>query len=109
MLLANCNSFFFHAEVGIRDRTVTGVQTCALPIFPMAASSGSSQPPRPFLRLERVRAAAVDRKSVVEGKSVDLRGRRIIKKKKDITNYFLYCILYSIFGCLGCLVLFHLF
>src|SRR6266516_6160802 len=24
--------FFFQAEVGIRDRTVTGVQTCALPI-----------------------------------------------------------------------------
>src|SRR5437867_2619929 len=25
--------FFFQAEDGIRDRTVTGVQTCALPIF----------------------------------------------------------------------------
>src|SRR5207248_8352808 len=25
---------FFQAEDGIRDRTVTGVQTCALPIFP---------------------------------------------------------------------------
>src|SRR5437867_7385181 len=25
--------FFFQAEGGIRDRTVTGVQTCALPIF----------------------------------------------------------------------------
>src|SRR5207248_6955455 len=27
--------FFFQAEDGIRDRTVTGVQTCALPIFRM--------------------------------------------------------------------------
>src|SRR5699024_11594233 len=27
-----CNSFFFQAEDGIRDRNVTGVQTCALPI-----------------------------------------------------------------------------
>src|SRR5438094_10318615 len=27
------NLFFFQAEDGIRDRTVTGVQTCALPIF----------------------------------------------------------------------------
>src|SRR5699024_11287799 len=27
------NSFFFQAEDGIRDRNVTGVQTCALPIF----------------------------------------------------------------------------
>src|SRR2546430_13651811 len=27
-------SFFFQAEDGIRDLTVTGVQTCALPILP---------------------------------------------------------------------------
>src|SRR2546430_11278750 len=27
--------FFFQAEDGIRDLTVTGVQTCALPIFHM--------------------------------------------------------------------------
>src|SRR5207248_8214280 len=31
--------FFFQAEDGIRDRTVTGVQTCALPISPCACSS----------------------------------------------------------------------
>ena len=29
--------FFFQAEDGIRDRLVTGVQTCALPIFAMPA------------------------------------------------------------------------
>src|SRR5207245_4488235 len=28
----NISSFFFQAEDGIRDATVTGVQTCALPI-----------------------------------------------------------------------------
>src|SRR5699024_11503846 len=28
--------FFFQAEDGIRDRNVTGVQTCALPIFTWA-------------------------------------------------------------------------
>src|SRR5438067_6471564 len=28
-----CVFFFFQAEDGIRDRNVTGVQTCALPIF----------------------------------------------------------------------------
>src|SRR5262249_59198706 len=27
--------FFFQAEDGIRDWSVTGVQTCALPIFPL--------------------------------------------------------------------------
>src|SRR5207248_6169107 len=31
--------FFFQAEDGIRDRTVTGVQTCALPIS-MSRSQG---------------------------------------------------------------------
>src|SRR2546430_5957315 len=36
--------FFFQAEDGIRDLTVTGVQTCALPIFLMltARTDGSS-------------------------------------------------------------------
>src|SRR3712207_6940625 len=29
-----CASFFFQAEDGIRDIGVTGVQTCALPIWP---------------------------------------------------------------------------
>src|SRR5262249_56614966 len=29
-------SFFFQAEDGIRDWSVTGVQTCALPISPLA-------------------------------------------------------------------------
>src|SRR2546430_11263914 len=28
-----CGIFFFQAEDGIRDLTVTGVQTCALPIY----------------------------------------------------------------------------
>src|SRR2546422_5315166 len=31
-------SFFFQAEDGIRDVAVTGVQTCALPIFAVLAS-----------------------------------------------------------------------
>src|SRR6266481_5618520 len=30
-------AFFFQAEDGIRDGTVTGVQTCALPIFCITA------------------------------------------------------------------------
>src|SRR5206468_9170720 len=33
--------FFFQAEDGIRDLIVTGVQTCALPIFPMALDERS--------------------------------------------------------------------
>src|SRR5207248_5765685 len=38
--------FFFQAEDGIRDRTVTGVQTCALPIsWAGPASRSGSAPP----------------------------------------------------------------
>src|SRR5207248_8865661 len=35
--------FFFQAEDGIRDRTVTGVQTCALPIYSYPHRKGSSR------------------------------------------------------------------
>src|SRR2546430_3426437 len=38
--------FFFQAEDGIRDLTVTGVQTCALPI-----SAGATRAERPSLRV----------------------------------------------------------
>src|SRR5205085_3693692 len=33
--------FFFQAEDGIRDLTVTGVQTCALPISPCPTTRGT--------------------------------------------------------------------
>src|SRR2546430_13067899 len=36
--------FFFQAEDGIRDLTVTGVQTCALPISFAGAACGSPHP-----------------------------------------------------------------
>src|SRR5689334_24660047 len=40
--------FFFQAEDGIRDGTVTGVQTCALPISaPSPARSPAAPRPRP--------------------------------------------------------------
>src|SRR5471032_1328759 len=35
--------FFFQAEYGIRDRDVTGVQTCALPIFIGRGDPAASQ------------------------------------------------------------------
>src|SRR5207249_5122080 len=43
--------FFFQAEDGIRDRNVTGVQTCALPISSLSAhSSYAGILSEPFLR-----------------------------------------------------------
>ena len=32
-MVVKCGCFFFQAEDGIRDIGVTGVQTCALPIY----------------------------------------------------------------------------
>src|SRR5687767_4199314 len=40
-------SFFFQAEDGIRDKLVTGVQTCALPISTSASAPSPPAPPRP--------------------------------------------------------------
>src|SRR3712207_8130113 len=106
----HCFFFFFQAEDGIRDIGVTGVQTCALPIFLSGRGCGVTDhwedemegrghagvggDERNLARVlnDALReadacggyalAANADRKSVVEGKRVDLGGRRIIKKKK---------------------------
>src|SRR3972149_7565150 len=73
--------FFFQAEDGIRDLTVTGVQTCAFPISPiqLAAERLRNKYSKNITHDRDHR----DRKSVEEGKSVDLGGRRIIKKKRN--------------------------
>src|SRR2546427_9385061 len=42
--VALCWFFFFQAEDGIRDLTVTGVQTCALPIWTAFAHRGGGAP-----------------------------------------------------------------
>src|SRR3546814_17379277 len=88
--------FFASRRRHTRCALVTGVQTCALPIFlipPRSSSPVVLAPPHheaePFRHSRNVRrrrsGAAADRKSVGSGKSVsvrvDLGGRRIIKKK----------------------------
>src|SRR3712207_9498744 len=102
---------FFQAEDGIRDFGVTGVQTCALPISPSEplveqaeALVPRGRGPDGLLQVVAVAAQQVadrhvevaqlagrdaqerDRKSVVQGKSVDLGGRRIIKKKNTVRD-----------------------
>src|SRR5256885_11455654 len=91
---------FLQAEDGIRDYKVTGVQTCALPIYRWWISAGGSSGSRRARRRRRIpgrrrpwsgpcgggracarprtRRTPRDRKSGVEGKRVDLGGRRII-------------------------------
>src|SRR5437762_12768722 len=46
--------FFFQAEDGIRDTSVTGVQTCALPIFPLSLLAGYLLRAFPLPRTERL-------------------------------------------------------
>src|SRR5689334_25380701 len=75
------NFFFFQAEDGIRDGTVTGVQTCALPILPTVTR-------RDYYEILEVTRDADDKaikeigRASCRERSVDLGGRRIIKKKK---------------------------
>src|SRR5689334_11832139 len=53
-----CFFFFFQAEDGIRDGTVTGVQTCALPIWPALIATYSGRGPLgAWVRVVAVRAA----------------------------------------------------
>src|SRR5687767_15345374 len=106
----NVSIFFFQAEDGIRDKLVTGVQTCALPIFAAphhqhffnfrldldvdgpnnsvremntkAAPAGATNPSLNGMIMQETTLDTEDRKSVVEGKSGDLGGRRDDKKKK---------------------------
>src|SRR5256886_12317500 len=96
--------FFFQAEDGIRDLTVTGVQTCALPISwrprptsraptgsrtrvpgrPSRSTAGSSstRPTASCATARRERGTGpsppADRKSVGEGKRGELGGRRVL-------------------------------
>src|SRR5437868_11265839 len=80
--------FFFQAEDGIRDRNVTGVQTCALPISLIRwsrARTGSTARP-PGRRASRPPCAAARSEERRVGKSVDLGGRRISKKKNKKTR-----------------------
>src|SRR5712672_4205523 len=76
--------FFFQSEDGIRDKLLTGVQTCALPIYRSAGqlpgSRAAARVPGTGLPGYAPRVGRSEERRV--GKSVDLGGRRIIKKKK---------------------------
>ena len=61
--IVRCGSFFFQAEGGIRDYGVTGVQTCALPIW--AAAGGRMHPGYP--------ADGIDLRGAIGGAAPDAR------------------------------------
>src|SRR5690348_17794242 len=63
--------FFFQAEDGIRDGRVTGVQTCALPIYP----------PDHAFSADRIRAhVAFLADDLLEGREAGTRGHEIAAK-----------------------------
>src|SRR5437868_14988168 len=82
MLSFLCFFFFFQAEDGIRDRNVTGVQTCALPILAHHAqvharfqrTAGAFGGGQQFCRSEERRV----------GKECRCRWWRDHEKKKDV-------------------------
>src|SRR5207249_8811962 len=83
--------FFFHAEDGIRFRNVTGVQTCALPIWWHSIGLARPEPKTgwnatPAMKSVARAYSAIDRKSVVKGKSVGSGGRRTLRKKTTPTS-----------------------
>src|SRR5207248_4386662 len=67
---------FFQAEDGIRDRTVTGVQTCALPIS-FAAETGTAlpQPRSPLFRRFADRFDAATYRADLERRGLRFVGR----------------------------------
>src|SRR5262249_56594167 len=83
--------FFFQEEDGIRDWSVTGVQTCALPIFARPCNRNWTRRTdctggQTSAGWRRKRSAIRSWRRSEErrrGKRVDLGGRRSIKKKRE--------------------------
>src|SRR5256884_3662754 len=72
--------FFFQAEDGIRDVAVTGVQTCALPIFRErhARGEGGREGAAERARLERAR-----RGSLLRGARCHARAGPVARRRRD--------------------------
>src|SRR2546430_13550961 len=87
--------FFFQAEDGIRYLTVTGVQTCALPISPhfcalrqqrrAAQKSFPSRCARPLDEPRTLRQRSEEHTSELQSQS-NLVCRLLLEKKKNITT-----------------------
>src|SRR5438309_10199761 len=77
-----CLFFFFQAEDGIRDGTVTGVQTCALPIY----TEGPAEPtPSVFVMGAGVVGTALAARLVRAGIPVTEIGRASCRERVQIS------------------------
>src|SRR5437773_12557283 len=86
-----CFFFFFQAEDGIRDRDVTGVQTCALPISLVALRQAElldradalADEHRPALGIERAEIGRASCRERVEISGVAVTVKKKKKRKKE--------------------------
>src|SRR2546430_9875564 len=86
--------FFFQAEDGIRDLTVTGVQTCALPIcFPSRPRRRVARPPAAHSKIlgaPALRRRSEEHTSELQSQS-NLVCRLLLEKKKKTTSSIHLC------------------
>src|SRR2546430_12404611 len=90
----NCVFFFFQAEDGIRDLTVTGVQTCALPILrgPPRGSSVTKQKRLLYIQpLTGATRVADVRGFFCETRSADRKSTRLNSSHSQI-SYAVFCL-----------------
>src|SRR5439155_17217544 len=75
LLKEDCSySFFFQAEDGIRDGHVTGVQTCALPIFCLGNAQPSEFRTEPLMGLRFATAFLHDGRAATVAQAIELHG-----------------------------------
>src|SRR5205085_8503856 len=78
--------FFFQAEDGIRDLTVTGVQTCALPIlFSINPSKVKIDSTNTF-RIANTSPTAASATTDLNGKAVQIACTAIIERLKPVRS-----------------------
>src|SRR6266481_8503608 len=83
--------FFFQAEDGIRDGTVTGVQTCALPILG-GAEKRSPYQARPKAAISsRVSPSRSEEHTSELQSQFHLVCRLLLEKKKKKINTYTFC------------------
>src|ERR1035438_10734044 len=98
-----------HSPGFVHVRHASFRQLTSLPLEPLAALASGPSPvgvylllllrfPGPLPRASVRLGDVADRKSVVEGKRVDLGGRRIIKKKKQYTRRGMGVLAYPLFN-----------
>src|SRR5690625_7151404 len=77
--------FFFQAEDGIRDGHVTGVQTCALPIYSVHVLADTIRAAAAARGLELISASEA-REEATNGIQAEIEGRDVIVGKSSYVN-----------------------